>query len=140
MLFVEHGQEEFLTRGRITIVINEKFGGDFVRVASENRLDALLAFTREEADISEPPPQPRSRGGCSDGIPPGVCGVYDGSGELGQLWAAYTVPLVDPMTAVVFWKANAVSEETELATWEDLRNSLTDKTVDQLLKDGVFSR
>lgn len=115
-------------------------GDEFGHVANEHRVDALLSFTQEEAGASEPTTLLPADSVCPSGFPVGVCGTAGGISTLQQLWASYSVTLVDPATAVMLWKANATSIETDFATWEDLRNSLTDKTVEQLLEDGVISR
>lgn len=57
-----------------------------------------------------------------------------------RLWTSYAVALVAPTNGEVFWKGDATSQGRNPATWEDLRNSLTDKTIEQLLEDGVISR
>ena len=114
----------------------------FAREAREMGVDALLTFTQAESDDYEPRNRVLDSPGCSDFVRPfDGCGASAVGPEL--LWASYTVTLVDPTDAVTFWTAQATSEESDFttsATWEDLRNSLIDKTIQQLRRDGVFSR
>ena len=60
--------------------------------------------------------------------------------RLEKPWASYMVMLIEPTNAGTVWTARATSRSRFFANWEDLRNSITDKTIEQLLEDGVISR
>ncbi len=111
---------------------------EFGRVARENRLDAFLLYTPGEAGVFEQTLPTRIEGGCVGWILFHGCDGPTGARTLELPWTAYTVMLVEPTNMGSFWTASATTEGRDFANWEDLRHSLTDETIERLLKDGVI--
>ena len=113
---------------------------EFGRVARENRVDAFLVYTPGEGGVLERTLPTHTEGGCVGWILFHSCGGPTGAGTLEMPWTAYTAMLIEPTNMGSFWRASATSEGRDFGDWENLRHSLTDETIERLLKDGVISR
>lgn len=108
------------------------------------RIDALLLVTQGESGISTSVTPTSSSTGCTIWTSSQGCvqtrTTVSGGDRVTKPWASYSVELLDVQAGVPIWVATARSGGNGFASWEDLRNSLTDKLSKQLMEDGIVRR